>query len=136
MPTIDPMQQEAMRRVQAMQSRMNQNRTQRTQNAPKPQRTQNAAEPQRTQSAAEHQNTQAVSDSQENKAEHNKEAKIPPDIKKTNTVQSQNIISNNISPVDILLKDKEQNLILLLIVLLAGDGANQNLLLALIYLLI
>ncbi|MCH5300060.1 MAG: hypothetical protein J1E56_01985 [Ruminococcus sp.] len=127
MPTIDPMQQEAMRRVQAMQARINQSRAQRTPNVPKPQKTQNVAEPQRTQN---------VPEPCENKEEHMEETKIPPHIEIPSAVSNQNITGHNKGPIDILLKDKEQNLILLLIVLLAGDGSNQNLLLALIYLLI
>ncbi len=123
MPTIDPMQQEAMRRVQAMQSRVNQSRPQRTQNVHNPQRTQNPPKP------------------QEILEEHTEETKISQDIEFKNKVPFETSDRNNIerknkSPIDVLLKDKEQNLILLLIVLLAGDEANQNLLLALIYLLI
>lgn len=118
MPTIDPMQQEAMRRVQAMQSRINQSRNQRTPSAPNPQKTQNIPKP------------------PENTEEQTEELKIPPNVEFKKEVPKHNTESRNISPVDILLKDKEQNLILLLIVLLAGDGANQNLLLALMYLLI
>lgn len=123
MPTIDPMQQEAMRRVQAMQSRVNQSRPQRTQNVHNPQRTQNPPKP------------------QEISEEHTEETKISQDIEFKNKVPFETSDRNNIerknkSPIDVLLKDKEQNLILLLIVLLAGDEANQNLLLALIYLLI
>ena len=47
--------------------------------------------------------------------------------------QSQNSTK---SSLDALFKDKEQNLILMLILLLAGDGADPTLLLALMYLLI
>lgn len=140
MPTIDPMQQEAMRRVQAMQSRINQSRNQRTPSASNSQKTQNTPNSQRTQNVP----VPPVPPT-ENSKEHTETTKIPPNIEFKKEVSEgdmqrempvKHTRKSNQGPIDILLKDKEQNLILLLIVLLAGDGANQNLLLALIYLLI
>lgn len=104
MATIDPMQQEAMRRVQAMQSRMPQR--QRQEQKPPP-----------------------VTKEIPKELEINPEP--PPVIEhKTN---NENNLQNSLN---VLFKDKEQNLILMLILLLAGDGADPSVLLALMYLLI
>lgn len=104
MATIDPMQQEAMRRVQAMQSRMPQR--QRQEQKPPPVTKEIPKEPE-------------------------KNPEPPPVIEhKTN---NENNLQNSLN---VLFKDKEQNLILMLILLLAGDGADPSVLLALMYLLI
>ena len=109
MATIDPMQQEAMRRVQAMQSRV----------MPQRQRANKSSLPENNE--VKHQEP----------LQKQQEPEMPP-IKELFD-QSQNSTK---SSLDALFKDKEQNLILMLILLLAGDGADPTLLLALMYLLI
>lgn len=111
MANIDPMQQEAMRRVQAMQSRA------------VPQRQSKREEPPHTGL------NRPVEQLEKPEPEH-----------KSQTAESQSVSAHSENRgenvLDILFKDKEQNLILMLILLLAGDGADSSLLLALIYLLI
>ncbi len=106
MATIDPMQQEAMRRVQAMQSRV----PQRQRNEPKEQKPPVPKE---------------IPKQQEVNPE-------PPPVNE-HKANSENSLQ---SSLNVLFKDKEQSLILMLILLLAGDGADPTILLALMYLLI
>lgn len=110
MANFDPIQQEAMRRVQAMQSRAVPKKHDNIQKPPTPEA--------------------SVREEPQNQQEINQ---APPLVK--NQV-SQDISSKDGNPLEVLFKDKEQNLILMLIILLAGDGADTSLLLALIYLLI
>lgn len=111
MSNIDPMQQEAMRRVQAMQSKA------------MPQR-QNKRE-EKTDSALNLPHMQKTQGENESPPKSQNDEKLD--------IQHQNSSKNTL---EVLFRDKEQNLILMLILLLAGEGADVGLLLALIYLLI
>ncbi len=110
MATIDPMQQEAMRRVQAMQSRV----------MPQRQRPEQKQPPKNQE------------DKESEISENRQKVPETPPIPDFNS-HTQN---NTQSSLEVLFRDKEQNLILMLILLLAGDGADPSLLLALMYLLI
>lgn len=114
MANIDSMQQEAMRRVQAMQSKVPPRQNVRTPVPPPKRETQQTAPPE-------------------------KEPVRPPVQERCQEPVEQEPVLPETSAggtIDFLLKDKEQNLILLLIVLLAGDESDRGMLLALIYLLL
>lgn len=111
MSNIDPMQQEAMRRVQAMQSK---------------------AMPQR-QNKREEKSDSSLNLPHMQKSQGEKENPTKMQNNEKLDIQHQN---GNKNTLEVLFRDKEQNLILMLILLLAGEGADVGLLLALIYLLI
>lgn len=114
MAVNDPMQQEAMKRVREMQSRipLNQNRNKQNNS------TQNKVPDAISHTAV---NTHKPAEQEEqNDFEHSNDKKI----------------CDNKNSLDFLFKNKEENLILMLVVLLSDNNENRGLLLALIYLLI
>ena len=110
MAILDPMQQEAMRRVQAMQSRV---------------------PPKNSADASPNSHNRRAPMREENTENSHQQAKEREQsrIKEIASQQSSN-------PLEIEFRNTEHNIILMLILLLASDNADPGLLLALIYLLI
>ncbi len=106
MASMDNMQKEAMRRVQEMQSKAH-------------------SQPEKNQNTT--------------KVNHEKETTYTKTEPLQNTPEKIPVVSSNGSvsnALDFLMKDKEKSLIMLLILLLANEGADNGLLLALMYLII
>ncbi|WP_407383967.1 hypothetical protein [Ruminococcus sp.] len=110
------LEQEAMDRVRRMYASFDRRQQASNEPAPQPPREKPPREKPPNPQAAEHAAPQPA------QAESEQAAPEPP--KKANSL------------LDIFLKDRDQSLILLLLVLLMKDGADMNLLLALVYLLI
>lgn len=131
MANMDAMQQEAMRRVQEMQARAQQFSNSQT--------NKNTSE----RGGKTTQNSSNKNKQKDNRADKNggnkafEKEKAPcdeceqsiRDNKPCHTHKRQNL-------VDILMEDKERNLILLLIILLSSEGVNPSVLLALMYLVL
>ncbi len=139
MAMIDPIQQEAMRRVNAMQSRIPKHQDARrntSDSAPHsiPQSRLQSEQPKGQETPA----VTPVKPPRQSPGQNQQTAPITAEQPQT-PVQRESAQTAAVSPrdpVEILFENKEQNIILMLILLLAGDGTEPYLILALLYLLI
>lgn len=153
MANMDPMQQEALKRAQEMQSRayqQNQNRRPNANEQTAQQKNNHANRnyggfsPQHSGNSSGQNNFAQGSKEKSNKSQNTfiPGKKSPPN-EEASAQREKPQISNsagnsreNKNMLDILMEDKERSLILLLILILSSEGTNQSLILALMYLII